>query len=531
MTDGLADLLCAAAERHPGRTAVSCGKQRVSWSELHGRASAVAALLAAQGVGRGARVAVYLDKSIDVIAALFGVLLRGAAYVPIDPTGPPDRSARILADCGLAHVVTAANKCARLAEIAAGGGPLRHAIVVDGERPALRDELAPLDVALAADLAAARPVPPLPARGAELAYILYTSGSTGQPKGVALSHDAALAFVDWAVGQFELRADDVVSWHAPLQFDLSVFDLFASARVGARIAVVTPGMSVFPASLARWIETERVTTWYSVPSILMQLSRHGDLPGRDLSTLRQVLFAGEPFPAPRLAELMALLPQARFHNLYGPTETNVCTWHALAGPPRPEESVPIGLPVAGDVVHLLDEQGRPVPEGQLGEVAVSGPTLMEGYWNDAAKTAGVLRDWAPPGGRPARTYFTGDVGRRRPDGVLEYHGRRDGMVKTRGYRVELGEVETALHRHPDVGEAVAFPVPHEEFGHVILAVAVAREGGAVDAAALRRFCADKLPAYMVPESIEVVAGPLPRTTNGKVDRRALAAAHVGSRPA
>lgn len=529
MGEGLADLLRSAAERHAGRTAVTCGKAQLTWAGLERRAASLATVLSAQGVGPGDRVAVYLDKSIEVIVALFGVLCAGAAYVPLDPTGPPNRSARILADCDLAHIVTATNKFGRLREIVSGGTTLRHAVILDGEGAALRDGLAPLSVALKGDVESAAPAAPVAAGGSQLAYILYTSGSTGQPKGVAISHGAALAFVDWAVGEFALGAEDSVSWHAPLQFDLSVFDLFASARTGARICVVTPGMSVFPQSLARWIETERITTWYSVPSILIQLARHGDLPGRDLSQLRQVLFAGEPFPAPRLRELMGHLPGVRFHNLYGPTETNVCTWHEVRQPPEPHESVPIGVPVAGDRVHLLDEDGRPVPEGGLGEVAVSGPTLMEGYWNDAAKTAGVLRPWAPPGAAPERTYFTGDVGRWRADGVLEYHGRRDGMVKTRGYRVELGEIETALHGHPDVGEAVAYPVPHEEFGHTILAVVVAREGRPIDGAVLRRFCADKLPAYMVPESIDVAEGPLPRTANGKVDRRAIAAGRTPGR--
>jgi amino acid adenylation domain-containing protein len=522
MTGSLPALLRASAERHPGRVAVSCGKQRLEYAPLLRRAASLATVLAGQGVRAGDRVAVSIDKSVDVVVAVWGVLLAGAAYVPLDPGGPPERAGRILADCGLRHIVTSAARRGRLREIVAAGSPLRAAVLLDTDEAQARAELVPLAVALRGDVESAAPAAPVDCGGQGLAYILYTSGSTGQPKGVAISHAAALAFVEWAGDRFALTAEDALSWHAPLQFDLSVFDLFASARAGARIGVVTTGMSVFPQSLARWIESERITTWYSVPSILIQLARHGDLPSRDLSALRQVLFAGEPFPAPRLRELMALLPAARFHNLYGPTETNVCTWHAVSEPPAPDASVPIGVPVAGDVVHLVGEDGRPVADGQMGEVAVSGPTLMQGYWNDAAKTAGVLRAWAPPGGRPETTYFTGDLGRRRADGVLEYHGRRDGMVKTRGYRVELGEVEAALHGHPDVGEAVAYPVPHEELGHRILAVVVAREGRTVDGAAVRRHCAEKLPAYMIPDEVEVASEPLPRTPNGKVDRRAIA---------
>ena len=505
MTERLDALLHEAAARRPQDVAVSCGEERLDYAGLEGRATALAAALRRAGAGPGERVALALDKSVDAVVAVFGALGSGAAWLPLDPQGPVERARRIVADCAPRVLVAASPGAPRLQALLAAPTPIRSVVVPGGDG----------DVGGGG----ASSLGDTSRDGASLAYVLGTSGSTGRPKGVAVSHRAALAFVEWAAAAFELSRSDVVAWQAPLQFDLSVFDLFATVRAGARICVAPPGTSAFPASLAELLERERVTTCYATPSALMRLSRHGDLGRRDLSALRQVLFAGEPFPAPRLRELMQQLPRARFHNLYGPTETNVCTWHPLEGPPAGDAPLPIGRPCAGDDVEVLGEDGTPVPPGAIGELAVGGPTLMDGYWNDAAATRQVLRRDRSGTLR----CFTGDLGRCRPDGVLEFHGRRDAMIKTRGWRVEPGEIEAALHEHPAVEEALVVPVADEELGHRIHAAVVVGAGRAVDEPELQRFCAERLPACMRPETIAVLRGPLPRTPSGKLDRQAIAA--------
>ena len=227
---------------------------------------------------------------------------------------------------------------------------------------------------------------------------------------------------------------------------------------------------------------------------------------------------------------MSLAPRARFANLYGPTETNVCTWYDVASPPPADRALPIGVPSCDDQVWVLDESQQPVPAGESGELWVSGPTVMRGYWGDDGRTAQTLRD-LPLGGGAVRAYRTGDIVRW-SEGQLLFHGRRDHQIKTRGYRVELGEIESALYAHPEVAEAVVIGVPDEEVGHRLRAVVVLRPADGrterADIAALKEHCAQRLPRYMVPEFVDLREA-LPRTPSGKVDRTALADEEVNSR--
>jgi amino acid adenylation domain-containing protein len=352
---------------------------------------------------------------------------------------------------------------------------------------------------------------------------LYTSGSTGEPKGVMLSHRNALAFVDWAVETFAVTREDRLANHAPFHFDLSTFDLFAAASAAASVHPVPSRLASFPAAIAKLWTDERLTIWYATPSTLGLLVHRGSLAERDLSALRVLLFAGEVMPVPLLRRLMTLAPGARFANLYGPTETNVCTWYDVASPPADDSPLPIGKASSGDEVLIFDEALKPVPEGGVGELWVRGATVMHGYWGRPERTALALQSIEVAPGLTDRAYRTGDLVRRRADGHLEFLGRRDHQVKTRGYRVELGEIEATLLRHPAVSEAVVVAIPDEEITNRLRAFAVLRAGAepSPDEAALKSHCAVTLPRYMVPETIEFMS-ELPRTSSGKVDRRALA---------
>jgi amino acid adenylation domain-containing protein len=371
----------------------------------------------------------------------------------------------------------------------------------------------------------ARPATPLPENLAietDTAYILYTSGSTGTPKGVMISHRNSLTFVNWAAECVGLAADDRVSSHAPLHFDLSIFDIFASCRAGATIILVPERSAPFPVQLVRLIERERITVWYSVPSVLTLLVLYGNLAAHDLSSLRTIIFAGEVFPVKYLRRLMAALPRARYLNWYGPTETNVCTSYEVP-PLDPERTapIPIGKACANTQVFAVDNGGKKVRvPGETGELYVRGPSLMQGYWGHPEKTAKVLiRNPFQPH-FPEPVYKTGDIVTLDADGNYLYLGRQDGMIKTRGYRVELGEIEAVLYGHPVIKEVAVLPVPDEVLGNRLSAVISLFEGATLTRKEILSFCNQQLPHYMVPDVIEF-REVLPKTSTGKTDRVSL----------
>lgn len=528
MTGTLASLLRNAAARSPEATAVWCGDARLTYAELADTGGRVAAWLRAEGVRRGDRVAVCSPKSLPAVAAIYGILEAGAAYVPLDSFAPPRRAAFILRDCAVRHLVTATRPLEGLLRLPAASLPPLSVLATEalpgglgsGHRITSWAALPEAPTLLESGDASSQP--------ADLAYILYTSGSTGEPKGVAITHRAALAFVHWAVDTFGLGADDCLSSHAPLHFDLSILDLFGAADAGASVVLIPESLLPFPLRLAELIENRGISVWYSVPWALVQLTRSAGLRRQNLKRLRLVIFAGEVFPVGPLRELMTQLPGVRFWNLYGPTETNVCTYYEVPElEPNRTVPVPIGRPCAYADAVAVGEDGRPLQVGEIGELLVGGASLMEGYWGRPERTAEVLVDHPFDPHYPGRLYRTGDLVRLEGDGAYSFVGRRDHMIKLRGYRIELGEIETILHEHPGVAEAVALLDSDGHDGHRLLAVVAPRPGATVSAADIRRHCAEHLPHYMVPEAVELHP-ELPRTPTGKVDRRALGGLTVGA---
>jgi acyl-coenzyme A synthetase/AMP-(fatty) acid ligase len=286
------------------------------------------------------------------------------------------------------------------------------------------------------------------------------------------------------------------------------------------VVLVPAELNVFPRNLADWIAEQRITVWYSVPWLLSRLALAGKLERHDWVHLRQIIFAGEVFPVAHLRRLREQIPRARYWNWYGPTETNVCTAYAVeALPPEQTAPVPIGTACANCGLLVVDDTGVVCARGETGELYVSGPSLMTGYHGMPEATAQALVVRA--GGDERGTWYrTGDLVREGDDGLLHLVGRRDGMIKSRGYRIELGEIESILYQHTAVAEAAAVALPDEEIGHVIRAAVVAKAGQSLEAGVLRAFCADRLPAYMIPQSIKV-RGSLPRGSTGKIDRLRL----------
>lgn len=514
-------LVTAAAESDPAATAVVDGDRTLTYGDLETDANRLCAVLRARGVAKGDRVGIYLEKSAEAVVALYGAMKAGAAYVPLDANAPPARIAYIAADCGLSTLVTGSEVASRWVELHKHGAPLRHLVVPDVvEADALGDAVpSGVEVTTAADLAEAPTDGPVTRTiGRDLAYVLYTSGSTGRPKGVMLSHDNALGFVSWAVRTFGVRSDDRVSQFAPFIFDLSTFDLFATALAGASLHLVRPQSQLFPRVVRTWLADEAITVVYAVPSLLTSLIERTEIGPGDLPALRTVLFAGEVFPPKHLSRLMHALPDATFANLYGPTETNVCTGFVVPEPPDPEgPPVSIGSAIDGDEGIVVREDGSVARPGETGELYVRGATVMQGYWGDAERTAASL---VPNPAAPHLTdpvYRTGDLVIEGADGNYSLVGRRDNQVKRRGYRIELGDIEAALNAHPAVRESAVSAEVRDGVTDRLVAH-VAADG--VDARELEQFCVERVPRYMVPDEVRI-SPSLPRTPTGKIDRFAL----------
>jgi acyl-coenzyme A synthetase/AMP-(fatty) acid ligase len=343
-----------------------------------------------------------------------------------------------------------------------------------------------------------------------------------------ISHRTIFTFLNWCSATFGLRSTDRVTSHAPLHFDLSTFDIYVTIKAGGTVVLVPEHLSALPAQLSDLIQNERITVTYLVPSILSLMVNYGGLAAHDFSSLRLVLFAGEVFPIKYLRRLVNAIPQPAYYNLYGPTETNVCTYYrVLPADVAPETTQPLPIGQACDNIEVfaLDHEGRRIMQpDQEGELWVRGSCVASGYWGDREKTSKYFLQ------NPFQTlysdiaYRTGDVVKLAPDGRnWIYMGRHDSMIKSRGYRVELGEIESALSGHADVAEAAVIAVPDELLGNRIRAFVVPVEGSGLTIAGLESYCIQRLPKYMVPESIQF-HHVLPKTSSGKVDRPALMAA-------
>jgi amino acid adenylation domain-containing protein len=503
-------LLGQAAVAGAERTAVVDRGRTLSYADLDRASSRLAHALIDHGVRPGDRVGLLLEKSLEAVIAIYGVLKAGAGYVPLDDQAPAARLAYIATDAGIRCLVTSGTRAGESERLVQAGATFELVVGADAQ---IAGAPGPTQIPWSG-LSGYPEHTPVVALGPDsLAYILYTSGSTGEPKGVMLSHANALAFVDWAAQEVGIGPQDRLSSHAPFHFDLSVFDLFAAAWAGAAVVLIPREASIFPTELAQFIAREQLTVWYSVPSALTLLVLRGDLEQTRLPTLRAIVFAGEVFPTKHLARLIELVPQAAYYNFFGPTETNVCTWYELpSGRPLPDR-LPIGRPIPGVIATIESEAGVRAVDGQVGELLIAGPTVMHGYWGDPARTARVL-SWVDG----ERVYRTGDLVRREPSGDLVFVGRRDAQIKTRGYRVELEEIEAALHGLDAVIEAAVIAVPDETVTNRLKAFVVL--SAPITEHELAGRCRERLPLYMIPDQFEFRQS-LPKSTTGKIDRRAL----------
>lgn len=516
----LQDLLTRSAQRDPGSTALVMGDDRLSYGYLEGLTNQLARLQQAHGTTAGSRVCVVAAKTSWTIAGLLATLKAGGSYVPIDSASPAARVARIF-DAAEPSLVLADSTATGLLDDLIGNGGLPAGTPIGALDAAVTG--ARFEAAFARDDAAGLPDCPLPARdgASEIAHLLFTSGSTGVPKGVMITHSNVAAFVDWAVEYFGFRPTDRISGHPPLHFDLSTFDIYGAFSAGAELHLVPAEINVNPRALAAFIRDHELTQWFSVPSVLTYMAKFDVVCDGDFPALERLLWCGEVLPTAVLAHWMRRLPSVRFTNLYGPTEATIASsFHTVpACPVDDTEPIPIGTPCSGEELLVLDQNRQPVPEGQVGDLYIAGVGLSPGYWRDEEKTAAAFVP--DPRGPDSRIYRTGDLARYGEDGLVYFLGRADSQIKSRGYRIELGEIEAAVNAVAGVRECAVVGVETGGFeGTTICCAFAVLDGAQLAPVDLRKQLAAMLPAYMVPARWQELA-TLPKNVNGKIDRKEL----------
>lgn len=511
-----------SAERFADRPALSVDGRELTYAELQIAAATLAATLQAHLPHADPPLtAVFAERSTTAYAGVLAALLRGHGYVPLSPRLPATRTRAMIQQAGLQAVIADSTGEEGLAEALVGLD--RTLVVLLPER----DDVAPWAARLPRhtvlgrrDLAAASAWRSAPVAESDIAYLLFTSGSTGVPKGVMVAHRNVNHFLDFVVRRYALTCDDRFSQTFDLVFDLSVFDLFAAWQVGGCVCVPSRRELLTPGT---YIDRERLSVWFSVPSLGLMMKRLRLLPPGAYPRLRWCLFCGEALTVELAATWAAAAAAATIENLYGPTElTLACTlyrWDPITSPAESHQGiVPIGYPFDGSRVLIVDEALRPVPPLESGELLVAGPQVALGYYRDPGRTAESFV--VPPGER--ETYYrTGDrVVRHRAEGPLLYLGRMDHQLKIRGNRIELGEIEAALREVSGVSHVAAIGWPVTPAGADGVIAFLAAEG--IEVAPLREALAARLPDYAVPRELRLVAA-LPLNPNGKVDRPALAA--------
>jgi amino acid adenylation domain-containing protein len=516
-------LLENSALRHPQKPAVIYGDDSLTYQELAERSRSLANDLKRSGIKCGDAVGILLRKSLASIVSVYGILMSGAAYVPIDPMLPGNRIKYIIDNCNIRQLITSAEYWDRHRSILDEIASLDRVILTD------KGPVVPSSKKTSSRFTDWKTVLGAPADSRTEpfpdtypAYILHTSGSTGQPKGVVISHLNSLTFIQTAAEHFRISGTDRLACHAPLHFDLSVFDIFVSASAGATLVLIPESTSLFPVKLAEFIKANRITVWNSVSSALSLLADRGFQEGSSVPDMRLVIFSGEVMPQKYLKKLNSHMTGATFCNIYGQTEANSSTCYVVKEIPEdPKWKIPVGKALPNFEVFLIGEDGAEVTQpDREGEIFVNSSTVAQGYINmpELTKDRFVPDPRSPSFSRTV--YKTGDIGYYDSEGNLVFLYRKDNMIKVRGHRVELGEIERTLSSHESVDLAVVTCVPDETLTNRIAAFVSWRSGVEGDVRRIKSFCEVHLPRYMLPEAIWPIE-KWPRTANDKIDRKLL----------
>lgn len=494
----LHDFLKETSKKCPNNIAVVDSVKKISYKTLFQQAMIIGNYLLTLGIKKGDRVGIFSPKCSEVLAIMQGCLSVGAIYVPIDAFSPDERVLKIINDCGISILFSNQKKC-KLVQFGQINF-LKHVFIGDlfdehGIKPLVSNKVEIKNY----------PILKEKIKKNDIAYIIYTSGSTGTPKGVCITHENATTFAIWAAKTFGINTSDKLANHASFHFDISVLDIYATFYSGATVYLIPERDAYLPSFVKNFLLVNKITIWYSVPSILIMIMEQTSLLTETSNSLHTVLFAGEVFPIQKLKKLKQSWPDKRFYNLFGPTETNVCTYYEVKHfNPEWNVSIPIGKFAADNTGFVLKSNNEAAEIGEVGELYIQGPTVMHGYWG------------YPP--LKTNTYATGDIVKVLPTEDLMYIGRKDHMVKIKGFRIELGEIEAALHAYSGVVD-VSVCVQGTGIQKKLCAFIVA-PGKLIGLIELKKYLVKKLPKYMLIDRVFQV-DELPRTSNGKIDRKAL----------
>jgi amino acid adenylation domain-containing protein len=511
------------AEAHPERVAVVSRQERMTYGQLEDMSNRLAKLLKGAGCQKAERVCFLIPKSPAALVSMLGILKADCMYVPLDNSSPAPRLAKIVEACEPRAILAGGGVQSLLDEVLANAKDIAKPLVgwMEDDAPAGRE----LTVTFSWQDLHCYPSGPLDYRSTtdDPAHILFTSGSTGIPKGVVITHSNVIHFIRWAVRYFQMSETDKISSHPPLHFDLSTFDVFGTLSVGAELHLMPAELNLLPHKLADFIRVSELTQWFSVPSVLNYMAKLDAVKFSDFPTLKRLLWCGEVFPTPALIYWMTRLPTVQFTNLYGPTEATIASsYYTVPECPRDERAaIPIGSACDGEELLVLGDDLQLVPAGEVGNLFIGGVGLSPGYWNNPELTKSLFLNKRRNSFPTDRIYKTGDLAKLGEDGLVYFVGRTDSQIKSRGYRIELGEIETALNALQLTEACAVVAIKTDGFeGHTICCAYVSPNHSDLTSAKLRAELGKALPAYMLP-SRWIALDQMPLNVNGKYDRKKL----------
>jgi amino acid adenylation domain-containing protein len=518
MSDLLQNSVSIQAQRRPDAVALVMESRALTYGQLEEVTNRLARLLKASGCQKGDRVCFAIPKSPEAIIAILGILKADCIHVPLDTASPGPRIAKLLRSSEPRYILGVGTS-AKLVEELFSTNEFRDSIRVGWMEPTAEcRNFAPTFTSKDIDNYASEPLPCQNA-SEDVAHLLFTSGSTGEPKGVAITHANVIHFVKWATRYFGMEESDKVSCHPPLHFDLATFDIFGAFAVGAQLHLVPAELNLLPNNMADFIRDSELTQWFSVPSVLNYMAKFDVVKCDDFPALKRILWCGEVFPTSALMYWMKRLPGVSFTNLYGPTEATVASsyYKVPACPAESTQPIPIGTACEGEELLVLDTDLHAVAHGEVGDLYIGGVGLSPGYWRDPEKTRSAFL----PYGDGGRIYRTGDLAKIGEDGLVYFVGRADTQIKSRGYRIELGEIEIVLNTFEQLKECAVVAVPTDGFENNLICCAyVVRDQVQLSTSEIRHKLSKVLPPYMLPSRFRSFK-QLPKNANGKTDRRKI----------
>ena len=521
------DQLSQRAKEQGDRIAIRVDERQMTFAEVDTLARSVASFLIELGTGRGDRIGLIGPKSEAYVCSQYGTLRAGGCYVPIDKAFPIERTFQIVEDCQIKTIFADTANVERILESDARPACLHNVVSFDSE---IDKSSSQLSLHCFADVSKYSPSGSSSGPGdahrpvdTDLAYIMYTSGSTGKPKGVMLSHRNILTYVQWCAAEFKLGPDDIMVNVAPFTFDISGMEIFNMAAAGAQMILVENQGRI--TTVLDAIARHKANFLATVPTVIGTMVNNPRVFSRyDLSSLKTIVSGAAVCPPVFMKTLHEHLPGATLYNLYGPTEATIyCLYHRIDNPGAIEvdKPLPIGIAFENTEAYVVDAEGVEVPRGEEGELILRGSHVALGYFKDAAKTNAAFKNFPLQPHLREDVYYTGDVARQDASGVFHFLGRNDDMVKSRGYRIELNEIDLALSTMSDALDSFAVvAIPNQLIENKLVAVVVRQQGSEITEAEVKAACKQRLPVYMVPDEVHF-RSELPQTSSGKINKKAL----------